>query len=162
MTHLRRPALAMGSSIRSRSYIPGWGFDPQSPCAIAPMKIALGSPPTERWAIPVHGEAGMGWRRWNVRCMFHLQHLNTHKNTWPKGLPTPHRIFKNAKFGDWRVEKLHEMLQRALDGRYHPRSNSRLEFDQATAIYYELGGDATLHSSSAFPYRTKASEDHRR
>ncbi|KIJ93964.1 hypothetical protein K443DRAFT_134901 [Laccaria amethystina LaAM-08-1] len=70
------------------------------------------------------------------------------------GLP---RIFRNAKFCTWSAERLLEIIQKALAGKYCPQNYSELELDLSAAIY-ELGGGAALHalhnSPFAFPPRT--------
>ena len=51
-----------------------------------------------------------------------LKRLRTHKNTWTAVLgicgsddvPVRQQIFKNAKFGNWSVEKLHENISEGL------------------------------------------------
>ena len=72
-------------------------------------------------------------------------------------VPALHRIFKNGKIRGWSIEKLLDKIRLAVDGTYHAKNFSDLEFDLATTIY-ELGGGAALYalqkSPFSFPSRT--------
>ncbi|KAF8224690.1 hypothetical protein L208DRAFT_1409735, partial [Tricholoma matsutake] len=82
-----------------------------------------------------------------------LFRLHTHKKTWhtlldlisTENIPGLPWILKNSNLRNWSVEKLLEMVQMALEGKYHPWNYSELELDLAIAIY-ELGGGAALHA----------------
>ncbi|RXW22092.1 hypothetical protein EST38_g3755 [Candolleomyces aberdarensis] len=69
--------------------------------------------------------------------------------------------FRNAKRTDWSVERLLEKVKRTINGSYHAKNCSDLEFDLAITIY-ELGGDAALHalhnSPFGFPCRNTLAE----
>jgi hypothetical protein len=71
-----------------------------------------------------------------------LRRLHIHKQTYQtffdlagtNDIPGFHRIIKNSKHCGWSVEKLLDKTQKALDGTYHPKNFSDVEFDLATAI----------------------------
>lgn len=81
--------------------------------------------------------------------------------SWHTRCPALHRIFKNAKLSGWSVEKLLTKICMAIEGTYHAKNFSKLEFDLATTIY-ELGGRAVLFalqkSPFSFPSHTTISE----
>ena len=94
-----------------------------------------------------------------------ISRLRARQQTWhslldligTRDVPGLHRIFKNAKLFNWSSQMLLKKALMALDGKYHPKNFSKLEFDLATTIY-ELGGGAALYalekSPFAFPSRT--------
>ncbi|KAF9470751.1 hypothetical protein BDN70DRAFT_939453 [Pholiota conissans] len=87
-----------------------------------------------------------------------LRRVRIHKQTYEdfialarsQDIPGLHRIFKISNQYGWSAEKLMEKTQKALDGVYHPKSFSDLEFDLATTIY-ELGGSAALYALQKSP-----------
>jgi hypothetical protein len=72
-------------------------------------------------------------------------------------IPGLHRILKNSKCWGWSVEKLLDKARQALDGKYHPKNFSDLEFDLAIVIY-ELGGAAALYALHKSPFAFPARE----
>ncbi|KAF8982926.1 hypothetical protein BDQ17DRAFT_1336706 [Cyathus striatus] len=111
----------------------------------------------------------------NFWCALHLnaarsiKQLQAHKLTWTKLLnivgtqdvPALHRVFQNAKSFKWSIKKTLEMIQDAVNGKYHAKGFSELELDLANIIY-DLGGQAALHalhhSPFAFPLRKTLTE----
>jgi hypothetical protein len=88
-----------------------------------------------------------------------LRRLHIHKQTYQaffdlagaNDIPGLHRIIKNSKHGGWSAEKLLDKTRKALNGTYHPKNFSDVEFDLATAIY-ELGGGAALYALQKSPF----------
>ncbi|KAF8240591.1 hypothetical protein L208DRAFT_1420331 [Tricholoma matsutake] len=83
---------------------------------------------------------------WSLKTWRTLLNLISTEN-----IPRLPQIFKNSKLRNWSVEKLLEMVQMALEGKYHPRNYSELELDLATTIY-ELGGRVVLHALHNSPF----------
>ena len=88
-----------------------------------------------------------------------LCHLHIHKQTYQaffdlagaNNIPGLHCIIKNSKHSGWSTEKLLDKTWKALNGMYHPKNFSDVEFDLATAIY-ELGGGAVLYALQKSPF----------
>ncbi|KAF8982145.1 hypothetical protein BDQ17DRAFT_1438041 [Cyathus striatus] len=91
-----------------------------------------------------------------------LSQLHVHEETWTmilKEIRTQnvlglHRIFRNAKMQNWSTEALLDQIHLTLDGEYHAKWFSDLEYDLATVIQV-LRGNAALYvlqnSPFAFP-----------
>ncbi|KAF8967925.1 hypothetical protein BDZ97DRAFT_1755663 [Flammula alnicola] len=88
-----------------------------------------------------------------------LRRLRIHEQTYQvffnlvgaNDVPGLHRILMNSKRRGWSAEKLLDRTREALDGRYHPKDFSDLEFDLSIAIY-ELGGGAALYALQKSPF----------
>jgi hypothetical protein len=66
-------------------------------------------------------------------------------------VPALHRIFRNKKRQNWSIEKLLEMIKKAIAGEYHARDYSDFELELATVVY-ELGGGSTLYALQKSPF----------
>jgi hypothetical protein len=71
-----------------------------------------------------------------------LRRLRIHKQTYQdffdlagaNDIPGPHRIIKNSKHGGWSAEKLLHKTREALNGTYHPKTFSDVEFERASLM----------------------------